>query len=156
MRTVLLPEYPVYDSEGRFIQLVEPDFLGCRDEDYFRLTMSYCLDGAREQFIIDSLSRNYYTYKNDGQRVENEITYPASLDYISPALRTLNGRAIDIDSVYTDYLILRPFSKAGKSKLEVVTLREMLDDVRYLESKYEIDIELVLIIMDEMDWHGTG
>ena len=163
-----VPGFPVYNSTGHFLSLRDT-IPGCPDKNQHYIAMKYILQHGDKHFIQDTMIYRYSTTKDsveeskiianhsmsrtqlDSSLWEFHVEkYSTHLNQLAPHLLTLKGNKINIDSLYSDYLVINEFQLCGRPSIQNFLIRENIRDIKKLNKEFGSRIQLVLINMDQM------
>jgi len=78
------------------------------------------------------------------------IRYSTHLDHYGPFFRTLEGEAVDVYSLYDQYLMLYEYQMAGYEKFDRILIREKIRELEKLRKELGSTIQLVLVNRDQL------
>jgi len=170
LQTVFLwsTDFPVYNSTGHFLSLRDT-MPGCPDKNQHYIAMKYILEHGDKHFIQDTMINRYATTKDsveesrlignhsmsstqlDSSLWEFHVEkYSTHLDQMAPHLLSLEGKKINIDSLYSDYLVINEFQLCGRPSLQNFLIKENIKDIKKLNKEFGNRIQYVLVNMDMM------
>ena len=160
-------KFNMYNKEGKYLSL-DDQISGCPDKKKDYAAMRYLLEHGDDHFLQDSgtifsrmlkdtatakdmdlkefskLSKDTSIWKIDTNR------YSTHMDTYVPFFRTLEGEAVDIYSLYDQYLMLYGFEMSGYSKFHCIQIREKIRELEKLKKEFGSRIQLVLVNRDQM------
>ncbi|MBK9106286.1 MAG: hypothetical protein IPL92_17400 [Saprospiraceae bacterium] len=160
-------KFNMYNKEGKYLSL-DDQISGCPDRKKDYAAMRYLLQHGEEHFLQDSASMYKGVLKDTNLLKTTDmkelsklrkdtsiwhvdtVRYSTHLDTYVPFFRTLEGEAVDIYSLYDQYLMLYGFEMSGYSKFHCIMIREKIRELEKLKKEFGSRIQLVLVNRDQM------
>lgn len=160
-------KFNMYNKEGRYLSL-DDQISGCPDKKKDYAAMRYLLEHGDDHFLQDSGSI-YQGVPKDSNLLKtmdwkelqarrkdtsiwqfDTVRYSTHLETYVPFFRTLEGEAVDINSLYDQYLMLYGFEMSGYSKFHWIMIREKIRELEKLKKEFGSRIQLVLVNRDQI------
>jgi len=160
-------KFNMYNKEGKYLSL-DDQISGCPDKKKDYAAMRYLLQHGDEHFLQDSATIYSGVVKDtaatktmDLKELQDRrkdtsiwqfdtIKYTTHLDTYVPFFKTLEGEAVDIYSLYDQYLMLYGFEMSGYSKFHCIMIREKIRELEKLKKEFGSRVHLVLVNRDQM------
>lgn len=163
----IMLKFNMYNKEGRYLSL-DDQISGCPDKKKDYAAMRYLLEHGDDHFLQDSGSI-YQGVPKDSNLLKtmdwkelqakrkdtsiwqfDTVRYSTHLETYVPFFRTLEGEAVDIYSLYDQYLMLYGFEMSGYSKFHAILIREKIRELEKLKKEFGSRIQLVLVNRDQI------
>ncbi len=163
----IMLKFNMYNKEGRYLSL-DDQISGCPDKKKDYAAMRYLLEHGDDHFLQDSGS-SYQGVPKESNLLKtmdwkelsklrkdtsiwqvDTVRYSTHLDAYVPFFRTLEGEAVDIYSLYDQYLILYEFEMSGYSRFHWIMIREKIRELEKLKKEFGSRIQLVLVNRDQI------
>ncbi len=160
-------KFNMYNKEGKYLSL-DDQISGCPDKKKDYAAMRYLLEHGDDHFLQDSGSI-YQGVPKDSNLLKtmdwkelqarrkdtsiwqfDTVRYSTHLETYVPFFRTLEGEAVDINSLYDQYLMLYGFEMSGYSKFHWIMIREKIRELEKLKKEFGSRIQLVLVNRDQI------
>ena len=163
----IMLKFNMYNKEGKYLSL-DDQISGCPDKKKDYAAMRYLLPHGDEHFLQDSGSIYIGVLKDTNLLKTTDmkelsklrkdtsiwhvdtVRYSTHLDTYVPFFRTLEGEAVNIYSLYDQYLMLYEYQMAGYEKFDRILIREKIRELEKLKKEFGSRIQLVLVNRDQM------
>ena len=163
----IMLKFNMYNKEGKYLSL-DDQISGCPDRKKDYAAMRYLLQHGDDHFLQDSGSIYIGVLKDTNllktmdlkelSKLRKDtsiwqfdtVTYSTHLDTYVPFFRTLEGEAVDVYSLYDQYLMLYEYQMAGYEKFDRILIREKIRELEKLKKEFGSRIQLVLVNRDQI------